>query len=96
MTETSQYRLLSLDQVTEAITRSLEDKRFTYQEELLVILLAEARLLALNTRAGIYTEAEEKSQDRKIKIASALQYFAGRAGEPDIFASYGIMPVPKE
>ncbi len=96
MTETTLYRQLTIEQVTAAIARSLEDARFTDQQQVLVILLAQARMLALNAHVGIYKVAEEKSQTRKVQIASALQYFASRAGESDIFAAYEIIPAPRD
>lgn len=95
MAETTLYRQLTLEQVTDAITRSLEDKRFTDQEQLLQIILADARLLALSIQEGIDQEAANDTQAEKDRIASALQFLASRAGESDIFSSYGIVSLKR-
>ncbi len=96
MTETSQYRLLSLEQVTEAISRTLKDERFSDQGQLLQIVLGHARLLELSIQEGIDQETDKDAQKEKTRIASALQFLASRAGVSDIFGYFGITPTSRD
>lgn len=88
------YHSLTLEQVTEAVSRCVLDKRFEHEATSLRVIHLQAELLI--RLLGLREISADDAETEKNKIATKLFYFAQRLGEDSIFNSYGITPVNRD
>lgn len=90
MTETPVYQKLSLEQITDATRRSVDDPRFSEKEYLLRVLLLRAQLVGRAQDDG-KLDSNQVTTEKNL-IARDLLIYTQQLGEQDLFAAYNIVP----